>query len=73
MIPGWFDKFLPWRQAAINEVDNLVLLCPSEEFIADLPLGKIRIDRTSIAWTTMRGALLAAVCATQSRVGGGVC
>ena len=41
MIPGWFDKFLPWRQAAINEVDNLVLLCPSQEFIADLPLGKI--------------------------------
>ena len=41
VIPGWFDKFLPWRQAAINEVDNLVLLCPSQEFIADLPLGKI--------------------------------
>lgn len=41
VIPGWFDKFLPWRQAAIDEVDNLVLLCPSEEFIADLPMGKI--------------------------------
>lgn len=41
IVPGWFDKFLPWRQAAIHEVDNLVLLCPSEAFIADLPLGKI--------------------------------
>jgi hypothetical protein len=41
VIPGWFDKFLPWRQAAIHEVDNLVMLCPSEEFIADLPFGKI--------------------------------
>jgi hypothetical protein len=41
VIPGWFDKFLPWRQAAIHEVENLVLLCPSEEFIADLPFGKI--------------------------------
>jgi len=41
IIPGWFDKFLPWRQAAIHEVDKLVLLCPSEPFIADLPLGKI--------------------------------
>ena len=41
VIPGWFDKFLPWRQAAIHEVDNLVLLCPSEPFVADLPLGKI--------------------------------
>ena len=41
VIPGWFDKFLPWRQAAIHEVDNLVLLCPSAAFIADLPFGKI--------------------------------
>jgi hypothetical protein len=41
VIPGWFDKFLPWRQAAIHEVDNLVLLCPSEAFIAGLPFGKI--------------------------------
>jgi hypothetical protein len=41
IIPGWFDKFLPWRQAAIDEVDNLVLLCPSEAFIAELPFAKI--------------------------------
>ena len=41
VIPGWFDKFLPWRKAAIHEIDRLALLCPSEAFIADLPLGKI--------------------------------
>ena len=41
VTPGWFDKFLPWRQAAIHEIDNLVLLCPSAAFIADLPMGKI--------------------------------
>jgi hypothetical protein len=41
VVPGWFDKFLPWRQAAIHEIDHLVLLCPSERFVADLPLGKI--------------------------------
>ena len=41
VIPGWFDKFLPWRRAAIHEVEKLVLLCPSEPFVADLPLGKI--------------------------------
>jgi len=41
IIPGWFDKFLPWRQAAIDEIDHLVLLCPSEEFTASLPHGKI--------------------------------
>ncbi|MFC1579236.1 patatin-like phospholipase family protein [Pseudomonadota bacterium] len=41
VVPGWFDKFLPWRQSAIHDRDALVLLCPSDEFIADLPLGKI--------------------------------
>ena len=41
IVPGWFDKFLPWRQGAIEESKRLVLLCPSETFIADLPHGKI--------------------------------
>ena len=41
IVPGWFDKFLPWRQAAIHEVERLVLLCPSEAFTASLPHGKI--------------------------------
>ena len=41
MVPGWFDKFLPWRKAAIDEVDKLVLLCPTREFTAGLPFGKI--------------------------------
>jgi len=45
VIPGWFDKFLPWRQAAIHHIDKLVLLCPGEAFTRDLPLGKIP-DRT---------------------------
>ncbi len=41
IVPGWFDKFLPWRKAAIDQASKLVLLCPSEEFIATLPHGKI--------------------------------
>ena len=41
IIPGWFDKFLPWREAAISKIDNLVLLCPSDDWIASLPHGKI--------------------------------
>ena len=41
IIPGWFDKFLPWREAAITEIDNLVLLCPSDDWVAGLPHGKI--------------------------------
>jgi hypothetical protein len=41
IVPGWFDKFLPWRQGAIDEAKRLVLLCPSEAFTASLPHGKI--------------------------------
>ncbi len=41
VIPGWFDKFLPWRQAAIDEAKRMVLLCPSDDFIASLPHRKI--------------------------------
>ncbi|MAT93749.1 MAG: alpha/beta hydrolase [Halioglobus sp.] len=41
VFPGWFDKFLPWRSTALHRCDNLVLLCPRPEFIADLPQGKI--------------------------------
>jgi hypothetical protein len=41
VVPGWFDKFLPWRKSAIDDIDKLVLLCPSDEFTADLPFGKI--------------------------------
>lgn len=38
--PGWFDKSLPWRQAAAN-YHNALLLVPSAEYVASLPYGKI--------------------------------
>ena len=41
MIPGWFDKFLPWRQRRYSRCTETGTLCPSEEFTADLPMGKI--------------------------------
>lgn len=41
VIPGWFDKFLPWRRRVLHEAQSLVLLCPSAEFVAGLPHGKI--------------------------------
>ncbi len=41
LTPGWFDKFLPWRRHAPEDFDNLVLMCPSQEFLASLPFGKI--------------------------------
>jgi hypothetical protein len=41
IIPGWFDKFLPWRGTAAAVLERVVLLCPSAEFLATLPHGKI--------------------------------
>jgi hypothetical protein len=40
MIPGWFDKFLPWRQRP-RHAENTLLIAPSREFLARLPQGCI--------------------------------
>ncbi|NQV71229.1 MAG: patatin-like phospholipase family protein [Pseudohongiella sp.] len=45
VIPGWFDKHVPWRKVNERNFDNVVLLTPSREFVASLPYGKIP-DRT---------------------------
>lgn len=41
LIPGWFDKMLKWRKVNEEYLSNVVLLAPSEEFVAKLPGGKI--------------------------------
>ena len=41
IIPGWLDKAIPWRKAKAKNYDNVVMLAPSESFIAKLPYGKI--------------------------------
>ena len=38
---GWFDKFLPWRAGRQVTATQLIMVCPSQEFLASLPLGKI--------------------------------
>ncbi|MGH8194913.1 MAG: patatin-like phospholipase family protein, partial [Woeseiaceae bacterium] len=45
LIPGWFDKRLKWRRHNSLHTDRTVVICPSPEFIARLPGGKIP-DRT---------------------------
>jgi hypothetical protein len=45
LIPGWFDKRLSWRRNQGKHVDQTLLICPSDEFVAALPNGKIP-DRT---------------------------
>jgi hypothetical protein len=41
LVPGWFDKLLPWRRTGVDSLDRTVLLCPTAEFVAGLPGGKI--------------------------------
>jgi hypothetical protein len=41
VVPGWFDKFAPWRNADPRYFDNVVLVTPSREYVEALPLAKI--------------------------------
>ncbi len=41
IIPGWFDKQLKWRKPSPENMTNVVMISPSEEFIRKLPLHKI--------------------------------
>jgi hypothetical protein len=43
--PGWFDRQLAWRKHDPAHTDRTILICPSPEFIAGLPNGKVP-DRT---------------------------
>jgi hypothetical protein len=41
VIPGWLDKQVPWRRAKPHHYANVVMLTPSQDFIDNLPYGKI--------------------------------
>jgi len=41
IVPGWMDKALPWRRARGEWLDNVLLVSPSREHLAKLPLGKL--------------------------------
>lgn len=51
LIPGWFDKRLRWRRHDPLHLDRTLLICPSAEFIARLPGGKVP-DRTDFVRMT---------------------
>ncbi|NND54660.1 MAG: patatin-like phospholipase family protein [Gammaproteobacteria bacterium] len=48
IVPGWFDKKLPWRKPHPGNVDRTVLISPSAEFVRKLPHAKIP-DRSDFA------------------------
>lgn len=39
IVPGWFDKAI--KRKPSSELDNLLILAPSDEFVASLPGGQI--------------------------------
>lgn len=41
VIPGWFDKGLPWRKGDHVNLQNVLLLAPSRDYLAKLPHGKL--------------------------------
>jgi hypothetical protein len=41
VIPGWFDKTLPWRRASVQRLQDVLLVAPSKEYLARLPYGKL--------------------------------
>ncbi len=41
IIPGWFDKFLPWRHADPDRQASTILVSPSRRYLASLPGGKL--------------------------------
>ncbi len=51
LIPGWFDKSLPWRRAKAAQMEKMILLCPSTSWVHSLPYGKIP-DRTDFSKLT---------------------
>lgn len=46
LVPGWLDKFTPWRKQGVNGrgaawLENLILISPSRAFLRGLPNGKL--------------------------------
>lgn len=50
IVPGWFDKSLPWRRASGHNLDRVLLVAPSPEFVRSLPGGKIPDRRDFFAF-----------------------
>ncbi len=41
VVKGWFDKSLPWRSNAAENMSRTIVVAPSKSFLARLPYGKI--------------------------------
>ena len=41
VIPGWLDKKITWRKPNHEHLKKVLMVCPSDAFVSDLPFGKI--------------------------------
>ncbi|MEH6491019.1 patatin-like phospholipase family protein [Halopseudomonas sp.] len=41
VVPGWFDKPLPWRKANPQQLRDVLLVAPSREYLDTLPYRKL--------------------------------
>lgn len=41
IVPGWFDRPLRWRRPRAETLDDVVMVAPSDEFVARLPGAKV--------------------------------
>jgi hypothetical protein len=48
VIPGWFDKGMPWRRGDTGRLQDVLLLAPSRDYLSHLPHGKLP-DRKDFA------------------------
>lgn len=48
LVPGWFDKSLPWRRGRGAGLRRTLVIAPSPEFVSTLPGGRIP-DRRDFA------------------------
>ena len=62
IVPGWFDKTLPWRRAGTGSqrgwLDNMVLVAPSRRFLQTLTRSKLP-DRNDFRFYGQNNALRA--------------
>ncbi len=47
---GWFDKFAPWRTVSGKQLDNTVVIGPSDDYVTSLPGGSIPDRRDFITF-----------------------
>ncbi|RBW49215.1 patatin-like phospholipase family protein [Marinobacter sp. F3R11] len=41
IVPGWFDKTLPWRRGDATRLQDVLLVAPSPDYLAGLPDRKL--------------------------------